>query len=365
MKGMTLGDLRRYAVARTLFAPTTLQRAIDTLGFVQADPIRAPARAQDLTLRHRVANYRVGDLERRYPRLALEEDFFVNYGFLPRRLQVLMHPRSAMRPWSPATKRRAQEILDFVRERGLGASATRRRALRARHGHQLLGRRVERDDAPARRRCTTADCCASTRRESGVRIYAAHEHPPGSADAAARRANLDLLADVIVRKYAPLPAATLSVLVRRPALRRAATQARDRRCARAREAATPAFASRRRRLVLARRRAAGSLARDDRRSGPAARAVRPHRLGSSPLRAAVGVAVSVRGVQPRIEATVRLLRAAAAVARARDRLGERFGEGWRAGERVRLCGGAGAPRDRVFRRELAAEMERMQAFLRI
>jgi uncharacterized protein YcaQ len=51
---------------------------------VQADPIRAPARAQDLTLRHRVAGYLAGDLERRYPKLAVEEDFFVNYGFLPR-----------------------------------------------------------------------------------------------------------------------------------------------------------------------------------------------------------------------------------------------------------------------------------------
>ena len=30
---LTIDDLRRYAVARTLFAPTTLRRAIDTLGF--------------------------------------------------------------------------------------------------------------------------------------------------------------------------------------------------------------------------------------------------------------------------------------------------------------------------------------------
>ena len=56
-----------------MFAPTTLCRAIDKLGFVQADPIRAPARAQDLTLRHRVLNYRAGDLERLYAKLALEE----------------------------------------------------------------------------------------------------------------------------------------------------------------------------------------------------------------------------------------------------------------------------------------------------
>ena len=68
-KPVGLDELRRYAVARSLFAPTTLQRAIDTLGFVQADPIRAPARAQDLTLRHRVADYRAGDLERRYATL--------------------------------------------------------------------------------------------------------------------------------------------------------------------------------------------------------------------------------------------------------------------------------------------------------
>src|SRR5262249_12324777 len=65
----SLDEIRSFAVARSLFAPTTLERAIGRLGFVQADPIRAPARAQDLTLRHRVRNYRSGDLERRYPQL--------------------------------------------------------------------------------------------------------------------------------------------------------------------------------------------------------------------------------------------------------------------------------------------------------
>ena len=61
----TIDELRRYAVARSLFPPTSLPKALEALGFVQADPIRAPARAQDLTLRHRVTNYRAGDLERR------------------------------------------------------------------------------------------------------------------------------------------------------------------------------------------------------------------------------------------------------------------------------------------------------------
>src|SRR6185369_6592569 len=53
------------------------------------------------------------------------------------------------------------------------------------------------------------------RREAGIRIYAAHEHPGGSRDAATRRARLDALVDVIVGTYAPLPAASLSNLVRR------------------------------------------------------------------------------------------------------------------------------------------------------
>ena len=44
MPVLTLEDLRRYAVARSLFRPTTLARAIERLAFVQADPIRAPAR---------------------------------------------------------------------------------------------------------------------------------------------------------------------------------------------------------------------------------------------------------------------------------------------------------------------------------
>src|SRR5882762_11398870 len=115
---LLLDDLRRYAVARTLFKPTTLLRAIEKLGFVQADPIRAPARAQDLTLRHRVKDYRAGDLERRYPRLAIEEDYFVNYGFLPRELHSLMHPRTARHPWTAAKKKKAQSLLAFIRERG-------------------------------------------------------------------------------------------------------------------------------------------------------------------------------------------------------------------------------------------------------
>src|SRR5664279_5829833 len=91
---LSLNDMRRLAVAHSLFPPTTLKRALHKMGFVQADPIRAPARAQDLTLRHRVKDYRAGDLERRYAKLGIEEDVFINYGFVTSALQALMHPRS-------------------------------------------------------------------------------------------------------------------------------------------------------------------------------------------------------------------------------------------------------------------------------
>src|ERR1700726_1273297 len=114
---ISLSHLRRYAIARSLFKPTTLKRAIHKLGFVQADPIRAPARAQDLTLRHRVTGYRAGDLERRYPKLGLEEDFFVNYGYLPRANHQLMHPRTARTVWTAERAEQAAAVLAFIRAR--------------------------------------------------------------------------------------------------------------------------------------------------------------------------------------------------------------------------------------------------------
>src|SRR5690349_19237580 len=96
---LTLQTLRRQAVLASLSPPTTLGRALATAGFVQADPIRAPARAQDLILRHRVAGYRAGDLERRFARLGLEEDFLYAYGFMPGETHRLLHPRVSTDRW--------------------------------------------------------------------------------------------------------------------------------------------------------------------------------------------------------------------------------------------------------------------------
>ena len=88
-----LSDLKHHAIHSSLFRATTLGRAVQKLGFVQADPIRSPARAQDLILRHRVTDYRAGDLHRRYQSLKLEEDLLYAYGFMPQSTWRLLHPR--------------------------------------------------------------------------------------------------------------------------------------------------------------------------------------------------------------------------------------------------------------------------------
>jgi len=207
----TLDQLRVYAISRTLFKPTTLPKALERLGFVQADPIRAPARAQDLSLRHRVIGYRAGDLEQRYARLPIEEDFFINYGFVARSIYQLMHPRTPRTVWTAPQRKRADAVLAFVRERGTvhprevdaqfqhgkslnwfgGSSNASTQLLDSMHYRGLL--RI-------------------ARREGGVRLYAVkppHE-PALSPDQA-----LDELLDVTVRKYAPLPSRSLSMLTQR------------------------------------------------------------------------------------------------------------------------------------------------------
>jgi len=218
---ITLNHLRRYAVARSLFKPTTLKRVFDRMGFVQADPIRAPARAQDLILRHRVKDYHAGDLERLYPKLEIEEDFFIVYGFMTRALQALMHPRSEVdvpaegpRSWPTARKKLARLVLDFVKEHGEvhprevddhfshgsvknywgGLSSATTHLLGAMHYRGML--RI-------------------VRRERGIRVYAAHEEVAAPTDATKRRERIDKLVDAAVHVYAPLPGKRLADLVRR------------------------------------------------------------------------------------------------------------------------------------------------------
>jgi uncharacterized protein len=209
MPSPTFSDLRRYAVARSLFTPTTLPKAIARLGFVQADPIRSPARAQDLTLRHRVKGYRAGDLERHYPRLAVEEDFFVNYGFVTPELHARMHPRTARTEWPAERWAQAQAVWHFVHQRG--EAHPREVDAHFAHGHTTNG-------FGGRSKASTQLLDAMhyrgllrvARRDNGIRLYAAHQPQSAPEDVAGV---LDHLVDVLVNKYAPLPLPGLRQLV--------------------------------------------------------------------------------------------------------------------------------------------------------
>ena len=218
---ITLDDLRRFAVARSLFAPTTLRRALTRMGFVQADPVRAPARAQDLILRHRVKNYRAGDLDRHYVALGIEEDVFVNYGYVTRSVEELMHPRPDLRMpakdsegWSAADRRKARFLLDFVEERG----PVHPREVQEHFAHGTVRNYWGGSSHATTQMLETLHyrgLLRVARREHGIRLYRTHRHEPPLLDEAARRARLDALVDLVVNIYAPLPASSLSYYVRR------------------------------------------------------------------------------------------------------------------------------------------------------
>ena len=234
---ITLDDLRRFTVARNFIKPTTLKRAIHRMGFVQADPIRAPARAQDLILRHRVKNYHAGDLERRYATLDIEEDFFIIYGFVTKSLHALRHPRSDSRVpaddvgslWLSGQKKRAQLLLEFIRERG---------AVHPREVDEHFSHGTVKNYWGGSSNATTHLLDAMqyrgllrvARREKGNRIYSARKEVLTPTDAgklsavnhaqdarapSERRARIDALVDVAVRIYSPLPGPNLSSLVSR------------------------------------------------------------------------------------------------------------------------------------------------------
>src|SRR5690348_7273035 len=132
-----------------------------------------------------------------------------------------MHPRSdagvpaaGCLPWPAVQRKRAQQLLDFVRERGIvhprevdeyfshgtvrnywgGSSNATTHLLDAMHYRGLL--RV-------------------ARRDNGVRVYEARLPTRPAPDGASQRAELDALVDIVVRAYAPLPSVSLARLVRR------------------------------------------------------------------------------------------------------------------------------------------------------
>ncbi|WP_407570478.1 DNA glycosylase AlkZ-like family protein [Deinococcus altitudinis] len=205
----TLARLRAYA-AGTLWQTPDLQAALDRLGFLQADPIRAPARAQDLTLMQRVPGYRAGELERRYAELDVEEDYFPNYGFVSREVWTLLHPRPA-RAWG--IEQDAPGLMDRVL-----AHVQEVEDLHPRQAAEVFGRTRVQNGWGGGSNATTRALEALhhsgrlriARRESGVKVYAPPRVHPGPQDTPER---LRALVLVLARLYAPASEAGLRLLV--------------------------------------------------------------------------------------------------------------------------------------------------------
>jgi uncharacterized protein len=198
--------LRVHAISQSLFRPTTLKATIDRLGFVQADPIKSPATAQDLILRQRVKNYRAGDLERRYQTLDIEEDLLYAYGFLPRPIWRLLHPRD-----TSGLSKLEKGVLEIVRAgseihpRELEAHFGRDRVMNAWGGYSKATK------------CALEDLhyrglLRIARREKGIRVYQSTEpfdevHP--------LEERVRKLAMVVANILAPLPKKSLQETVAR------------------------------------------------------------------------------------------------------------------------------------------------------
>ncbi len=197
---LTLKHLRQHAIASSLFPPTTLLRAVKRLGFVQADPIRSPARAQDLILRHRVKGYRAGDLETLYPSLPLEEDFLYAYGFMPLSTWQLLHPRLDSK--LTASEKRVLEFVSShksVHPRQLEAHLGRSREVNAWGGYSQATTRTL-------QALHYRGLLRVSGRQNGIRLYAPTPNRSGELEPAERLRKLVLL---IASILAPLPERSL------------------------------------------------------------------------------------------------------------------------------------------------------------
>ncbi|TWU31192.1 DNA glycosylase AlkZ-like family protein [Novipirellula artificiosorum] len=169
-----------------------LSDALQGMQFVQADPIRSPARAQDLMLRQRVAGYVAGELEESFQDLEAEEGYLFAYGFMTPKVWRNLR-------WRPKRKLRKleREVLDAVAElgevhpRGLierfgrksvknywgGKSQQTKRVLESLHHHGYL--RV-------------------SRREKGIRVYQVPGDSSGKSEAPMERYCLLVLTTAFV-----------------------------------------------------------------------------------------------------------------------------------------------------------------------
>ena len=235
-----------------------------------------------------------------------------------------MHPRGGAHAWTAARRRKARGAAGVRARARRGASARGRRALLARHGRPTTGaaRRARRRICWTR--CTTAACCAWR----GARAASASTRRTSTRRAARRgrtpRARSTRWSTSSSRKYAPLPAPSLATLVQPAALRRAAV---------ARRAASARSQRAKQRLAHARVDGVDWYWPADEQPG-----VRPPQPDDAVRLLApfdpvvwdrrrfellLGLGLPLRGLHAGAQAAARLLRAAAAVARRSDRLGQR------------------------------------------
>ena len=211
---MNCASLRARAVNQTLFPATTLANAVNRLGFVQADPIRSPARAQDLILRHRVAGYRAGDLDRTYAALDIEEDYLYAYGFLSKPVWQLLHPRK-----TPPLRAFEKKVLETVVKLGeahprvLEPHLGKRRVVNAWGGYSKA-------TTHALEWLHWRGLLRIARRETGIRVYTPAPSAfgrPASARATApdTAERLRALIMVYARIFAPSPEKSLQSVIAR------------------------------------------------------------------------------------------------------------------------------------------------------
>ncbi|MCC6536984.1 MAG: YcaQ family DNA glycosylase, partial [Bryobacterales bacterium] len=204
---MTVAELRRRAVQAAFPVSSSLDEAIARAGFVQADPIRAPARAQDLMLRQRVEGYRAGDLEAHYPALDIDEDFLYAYGFASRALWQLLHPKRRDR--LTALQKRVLALVEQLGEAhpaDLEAHLGAQRAVNAWGGYSKASTR-------ALDYLHYYGLLRVARRDKGIRVYAPARPHLWAEDLRAPDKH-QRLAAAIVALFAPVPEKSLSQVLR-------------------------------------------------------------------------------------------------------------------------------------------------------
>lgn len=174
------------------------------------DPIRAPSRAQDLILRHRVLDYRDGDLDRRYRTLPLIEDYVHVYGILPRESRRLLHPRQLAQAFRVETEHPdlVDGVLCHIRKHGATHPRDLHRAFGATSMVNAWGGRSAATTRSLELLHYRGDLHVSHRAQ-GIRIY---EAAPPLARAHTPLARGTALIKLLLRLYSPMSEASLRTL---------------------------------------------------------------------------------------------------------------------------------------------------------